>query len=274
MTIRLSQADQPAKIPRIQELQKAFKMISDVKLPDGTYKQIIMTPRGRIIRYMDSAHDKVLKQDVRSFPVASDKSKTKIAADLWEGPDYEERQKTKQIQEQQGTRLEEMRKAIQPKMLSERQIPNDKTWYQVWQGPMGKFVKIMSPDKNKVVRQYTPQSASYKKIKKAQSDRLRAINEEMNGKPAVPEISSLDLASMPLSGLARIVKGDWKNVYFGAVPYLDAMETLKSIGDKYYEDSGSSIVAYFLSNATSWKGEVARAVKKELNKRLNASYKK
>ena len=32
-----------------------------------------------------------------------------------------------------------------------------------------------------------------------------------------------------------------------------------------YQDSGRSVVAYFLANAGTWRGEVARRVKKELN---------
>lgn len=42
------------------------------------------------------------------------------------------------------------------------------------------------------------------------------------------------------------------------------MYSLNSIDDKYVMDSGRSIVAYFLSNALSWKGEKAREIKKEL----------
>lgn len=53
-----------------------------------------------------------------------------------------------------------------------------------------------------------------------------------------------------------------------AEPYLDAMSCLKNINDNYGCDSGRSIVAYFLSNATSWKGDKAREIKKELNKML------
>lgn len=71
-----------------------------------------------------------------------------------------------------------------------------------------------------------------------------------------------------LSKIATEILGNWRNVYFGAVPYLEAMTTLNSIEDNYYEDSGRSIVAYFLCNATTWRGEVARRVKKELNKML------
>jgi hypothetical protein len=71
-----------------------------------------------------------------------------------------------------------------------------------------------------------------------------------------------------LNVIAREIKSDWDNVYFGAVPYLDAMSTLDSIDDDYFMDSGRSIVAYFLGNAGTWRGEVARRVKKELNKML------
>lgn len=68
-----------------------------------------------------------------------------------------------------------------------------------------------------------------------------------------------------LHEIAREVRADWKNVYFGAKPYLDAMSTLNSIEDNYYEDSGESIVLYFLANAQTWRGETARRIKLELN---------
>lgn len=71
-----------------------------------------------------------------------------------------------------------------------------------------------------------------------------------------------------INELASVVSNDWKNVYFGAVPYLNAMYTLDSVKDNYGADSGRSIVAYFLANATTWRGETAREVKKELNRRL------
>ncbi|REC79449.1 hypothetical protein DRF60_06395 [Chryseobacterium elymi] len=73
-----------------------------------------------------------------------------------------------------------------------------------------------------------------------------------------------------IAQIALMVRKDWKNVYFGAVPYLDAMRSLNSVNDNYYEDSASSIINYFLSNATTWRGEVARAVKAKL-KQLVAS---
>jgi hypothetical protein len=60
------------------------------------------------------------------------------------------------------------------------------------------------------------------------------------------------------------------DLYFGAKPYLSAMASLNSIDDNYILDSGRSIVAYFLANASTWKGEAARRIKKELNQLLNS----
>lgn len=74
-----------------------------------------------------------------------------------------------------------------------------------------------------------------------------------------------------LSAIAREIRKDWKKVYFGAVPYLDAMSSLDSINDQYYQDSAKSVVAYFLSNATSWRGDTARRIKKELNDMLKSA---
>jgi hypothetical protein len=71
-----------------------------------------------------------------------------------------------------------------------------------------------------------------------------------------------------LSAIAREIEADWKNVYFGAVPYLRAMRYLDSVNDDYGMDSGDSIVRYFLSNASTWRGETARRVKAELKARL------
>jgi hypothetical protein len=77
-----------------------------------------------------------------------------------------------------------------------------------------------------------------------------------------------DLRSKKLSELAAIIRRDWKSVNFAAKPYLEAMESLSDIKDNYMSDSGTSITSYFLSNASQYKGPVAKLVKKELNRRL------
>ena len=68
--------------------------------------------------------------------------------------------------------------------------------------------------------------------------------------------------------IAKEISKNWKNVNYAAKPYLDAMYSLEKITDTYYYDSGSSVVAYFLANASSWRGETAKRVKKELNDML------
>ena len=68
----------------------------------------------------------------------------------------------------------------------------------------------------------------------------------------------------PLYEIASEIRKDWKKVYFGAVPYLDAMSTLDSINDNYMFDSAKSVVLYFLANAGTWRGETAKRVKAEL----------
>lgn len=68
----------------------------------------------------------------------------------------------------------------------------------------------------------------------------------------------------PLSIIAAEIRRDWKNVNYGAKPYLEAMASLSDIRDNYYHDTGKSVVLYFLANAGSWRGDVARRIKAEL----------
>ena len=73
------------------------------------------------------------------------------------------------------------------------------------------------------------------------------------------------IQNRPLHAIARDIRKDWgSKVYFGAKPYLDAMACLNSINDNYGWDSADNIVRYFLANASTWRGETAKAIKKEL----------
>lgn len=72
----------------------------------------------------------------------------------------------------------------------------------------------------------------------------------------------------PLSAIASEIYKDWKKVNFAAKPYLEAMMSLNSIDDMYMFDTARSVVLYFLSNATTWKGPIARDIKKELKAML------
>ena len=75
----------------------------------------------------------------------------------------------------------------------------------------------------------------------------------------------------PIHEIADEIRRDWKKVNYAAAPYLDAMGSLSDMSDNYYQDSGSGVVAYFLSNAGSWRGDTARKVKKELKAMLKAN---
>lgn len=68
----------------------------------------------------------------------------------------------------------------------------------------------------------------------------------------------------PLYVIANEIKKDWVKPNYAAKPYLEAMECLNSINDKYGWDSGKSVVLYFLCNANTWKGETAKRIKAEL----------
>ena len=67
-----------------------------------------------------------------------------------------------------------------------------------------------------------------------------------------------------LAAIARDIRRAWPRPYFGAVPYLDAMLSLELISDSYGADSAADIVRYFLSNAATFRGPEARALKAEL----------
>ncbi len=71
-----------------------------------------------------------------------------------------------------------------------------------------------------------------------------------------------------LHKIAQEIRLNWTNVNYGAKPYLDAMSSLSSIHDNYYMDDAKTIVLYFLSNASTWKGDKAKEIKNELKQML------
>jgi hypothetical protein len=83
--------------------------------------------------------------------------------------------------------------------------------------------------------------------------------------------------SRPLYVIANEIRTNWKksvsgtDLNYAAKPYLEAMSSLDNINNNYGCDSGSSIVAYFLSNASSWRGDRAKEIKKELNAMLKSA---
>jgi len=68
----------------------------------------------------------------------------------------------------------------------------------------------------------------------------------------------------PISTIARDIKRAWTKPNYAAVPYLETMLALHTIDDVYYNDDARSIIRYFLANASSFRGDDARALKTEL----------
>jgi len=68
----------------------------------------------------------------------------------------------------------------------------------------------------------------------------------------------------PISVIAYDIRAAWPKVSPYAKPYLEAMTCLDRITDSYYADDARSVVLYFLSNASSFRGGEAKALKAEL----------
>ena len=64
-----------------------------------------------------------------------------------------------------------------------------------------------------------------------------------------------------VSEIAHAIAKDWTNVSPYAADYLNAMKDIQDIDGSYYADSAKSVVMYFLANASSYRGENARAYK-------------
>jgi peptidoglycan hydrolase-like protein with peptidoglycan-binding domain len=124
-------------------------------------------------------------------------------------------------------------------------------------------------------RQNRAPSAVAAKVNRAMSASIG--QKVLAGSSGAPDLTSAAKASPPIekplntldiSQLAALADEDWVQVSPHARPYLDAMKSLTSTRQAYGADRGSDIVMYFLSNATSWRGDVARKVKAELKRRV------
>lgn len=76
------------------------------------------------------------------------------------------------------------------------------------------------------------------------------------------------LPGAPIAQIADIIRRDWKPMNYAAVPYVRVMYSLMSVESMHFQESGKDIVLYFLSNAGTWRGPVAKLVKAELKKRV------
>ena len=92
-------------------------------------------------------------------------------------------------------------------------------------------------------------------------------------KPSVDAETQKNIERASLGQLAEMIQDDLddqgKKLFYGAVPYIDALSTMNSMDDRYGVESAQSIVAYTLSNLSTYRGAKARAIKAELKKRLD-----
>lgn len=82
------------------------------------------------------------------------------------------------------------------------------------------------------------------------------------------EINNLLNENRLISDIASDIADDWRNVNYAAKPYLNAMFGLGTINDRYGMDDARSIVLYFLSNASTYRGPRAKELKAELKSLL------
>lgn len=64
--------------------------------------------------------------------------------------------------------------------------------------------------------------------------------------------------------IAEEIQRVWAKPHPTAVPYLEAMHCVDYMDDMYFSDKASTLVAYFLSNAGTFRGEDAKRIKAEL----------
>jgi hypothetical protein len=64
--------------------------------------------------------------------------------------------------------------------------------------------------------------------------------------------------------IAKEIRSNWKNPHVKALRYLLPMAYLKHPIDTFAHDTGKDIILKFLQNASLWRGEKARQIKKEL----------
>ena len=76
-----------------------------------------------------------------------------------------------------------------------------------------------------------------------------------------------------LSEIAREIQADYasrgKPVHFSAVPYVNAMRALNGMDDFFFDDDAETVVIYGLSNLSTWRGETATRIKRELKVMLH-----
>lgn len=81
------------------------------------------------------------------------------------------------------------------------------------------------------------------------------------------DLLTQQVKTAPLSQLADLARRHWKPMFYGAVPYVNALLQCPTINSTYGIESAEHLVLAFLANARTWRGPIARVVKAELKRR-------
>ena len=82
--------------------------------------------------------------------------------------------------------------------------------------------------------------------------------------------SDYDFDIRPIHEIAHEIEEDWDiSISAHARPYLNAMQELETIEDYYMNESATSIISYFLANATTYYTEKSKCLKAELKNLIN-----
>ena len=68
----------------------------------------------------------------------------------------------------------------------------------------------------------------------------------------------------PVYKIAADILNDWNRPNYAALPYLTAMLTINNELENYGGDTAKSVISYFLSNSSSYRGLKAKELKNEL----------
>lgn len=83
-----------------------------------------------------------------------------------------------------------------------------------------------------------------------------------------PDLLKTMTISQMIYNIRRDLKTQGKKVPFGAVPYMDALSLTDNMDDRYGVETARDLVPYLLCNLSTYRGETARMIKAEFNRRL------
>jgi len=72
----------------------------------------------------------------------------------------------------------------------------------------------------------------------------------------------------PINMIAYDIIDAWNKPHYAAIPYLNALMSLKDKTSRYGYDSAEGIILRFLGNASTFRGQRAKELKTELKQHI------